>query len=78
MPANPDLPFLYGHGERHGTGERRREGSKLKSSPATRSQLVLPVAGESGEGECGEDKPPSSCSLRPAGDAMDLFAETPN
>ena len=45
----------------------RREGSGFTCAP-----------GESGGGECGEDKPPSSCSLRPAGDAMGLFAETLN
>ena len=66
MPANPDLPFLYGHGERHGTGERRREGSKLlKSSPATRShcQWQARVARGSAEKIC---RPRAAASGRPA------------
>ena len=65
MPASPDLPFLYGMVK--GTVGERREGSGFTCAP-----------GESGGGECGEDKPRQSCRLRPAGDAMGLFAETLN
>jgi len=50
-----------------GTVGERREGSGFTCAPD-----------ESGGGECGEDKPPSSSGLRPAGDAMGLFAETLN
>jgi len=50
-----------------GTFGERREGSGFTCAP-----------GESGGGECGEDKPRQSCRLRPAGDAMGLFAETLN
>ena len=65
MPASPDLPFLYGMVK--GTVGERREGSKFTCAP-----------GETGGGEGVEDKPPRSCRLRPAGDAMGLFAETLN
>ena len=64
MQANPDLPFLYGHGERRYRSERGGpEGSGLTCAPR-----------ESGGGECGETYPPRSCRLRPAGDATGLFA----
>ena len=65
MPVNPDLPFLYGMVK--GTVGERREGSGFACAP-----------GESGGGECGEDKPHSSCHFRPAGDAIGLFAQTPS
>ncbi len=65
MQANPDLPFLYGHGERHSGSER---GGRAADS-------LSRLQRESGGAECGEKYPPRlSCRLRPAGDATGLFA----